>query len=86
MQGMGTTPNPTGNEFVLFTTSRPSRTDVVTASEHDLAQRREREVAWAAQIGMDWGLPGSPEFTRTGSPTGTRAPHQADDFVEDASF
>jgi hypothetical protein len=70
-------------EFVLFTTTRPSRTAEVVASEQDLARRRAQEQAWAEQIGMDVAALKNPHFTITGSPTGTKAPHHFDDELDD---
>lgn len=71
------------DEFVLFASSRPSRTTEVMASEQELAVRRVCEEAWAEQIGIDRSVFIANGWDRTGSPTGSKHLHELDDFVED---
>jgi hypothetical protein len=73
-------------EFVLFASSRPSRTTEVMASEQEMALRRACEEAWAEQIGIDRSFFVANGWSRTGSPTGSKTIHELDDYVEDVDF
>jgi hypothetical protein len=71
------------NEYVLFASSRPSRTSEVVASEQELELRRACEQAWAERAGIDMAVFVDNGWTRTGSPTGSKTVHELDDYVED---
>ncbi len=72
--------------YVLFASSRPSRTGEVVASEEELARRRACEQAWAERAGIDLSVFVDNGWTRTGSPTGSKTREELDDYVEDIGF
>lgn len=69
--------------LVSFASTRPSRTHQVLSDARDLEMRRTYEKAWFAETGV------APETLKafggdkTGSPTGSKAPHELDDYIED---
>jgi len=71
------------NEYVLFASSRPSRTAEVLASEHEMESRRACEQEWAVRAGMDLSVFVTNGWTRTGSPTGSKVRGELDDEIED---
>lgn len=82
MQDSSTVTPQTGNRYRLFATTRPSRTTEVVSTPEQLAARKDQEVYWAVQIGMD--KDAMKAFGGiTGSPSGTRHPGEFDDEYDD---
>lgn len=69
--------------LLSFAATRPSRTSQVVSDEHALEMRRVCEQAWFAEAGVDPEALKMYGVGRTGSPTGSKAPHQLDDYIED---
>ncbi len=80
MQGMEQSAPAADREGCLFVTARPGRAGEVVASKQDLLRRRQRELAFAAQIGMD--ISHSSDWILTGS-TGTKPPHHIEEGIAD---
>jgi hypothetical protein len=80
MEALQTSAGATSAGYLLFTTSRPSRSEAVPTAEADLMRRFEREKAWATSIGMD--VSKAEGWTLTGS-TGTKPPFHFEEGILD---
>ena len=85
MQGVETTTQQT-NRYRLFATTRPSRTTEVLSTPEQLAARQSQEEAWAVKIGVDTAAIKAFGGGITGSPSGTKHPHEFDDEFDDILF
>ncbi len=79
---MDTITTDSAKHLVSFASTRPSRTGQVLSDARDIETRRACEMAWFEQAGV---APEKISFAIgvTGSPTGSKAPHEMDDYIED---
>lgn len=80
---METIATGSARSLVSFASTRPSRTGQVLSDARDLKMRRVREKAWFERIGVTAESGMSFDLGKTGSPTGSKAPHELDDYIED---